>query len=459
MKIKSLLLGSVAAAGLSTGAFAADLNVLTSLDVCDALGITGLTISSDTNCLQITGEVKYEFQWGDYAGTQFVPSAALIGGNFNIPNNNGTAPTELDWYSRVDAYLKFVGTADSDFGPASATITFGYDDDYFVVNETVAALSAPAGQFSNTLTIDEAFVSVGDSTMLMAGLKGSIANMGDDKELTWISLYNSDLVAGPGTHGGVETGFLDRADTGPSHVIQVVSDLGNGFSAGIGLENLNGVNNEVAVYGGTPTADDGTLVGTVAYAGDTITAHGTVVAGGFLDGTIEVFGFHGGVTATVDMFKFVAALAADSRGEWNALASASATFDIFTLAIAIEGDSGPEGIPGAADQWGFAASGTAAVTDTVTINLGGRWTDTNINVANNEYYQLAAALVFAATESITLTGEVGYHGTTVPGNTDVFYGSAEVAWAPGGDFTTSLKGEVGSNGGYSINYKAKKSFK
>ena len=67
MKIRSLVLGSVAAAGLSTAGYAADLGVLTSLDVCDSLGLSGLTISSDTNCLQITGEVKYEFTWGDWA--------------------------------------------------------------------------------------------------------------------------------------------------------------------------------------------------------------------------------------------------------------------------------------------------------------------------------------------------------------------------------------------------------
>ena len=46
MKIRSLVLGSVAAAGLSTAGFAADLGVLTSLDVCDNLGLSGLTISS-----------------------------------------------------------------------------------------------------------------------------------------------------------------------------------------------------------------------------------------------------------------------------------------------------------------------------------------------------------------------------------------------------------------------------
>jgi hypothetical protein len=37
-------------------------------NLCDALGLSGLTISSDTNCLQITGSVQYEFLWGDYDG-------------------------------------------------------------------------------------------------------------------------------------------------------------------------------------------------------------------------------------------------------------------------------------------------------------------------------------------------------------------------------------------------------
>ena len=79
MKIRSLLLGSIAAAGLTTGAFAADpAQVLTTLDLCDALGLTGLTVSSDNNCLQISGEVKYEFVWGDYRGTEQI--APSVGG-------------------------------------------------------------------------------------------------------------------------------------------------------------------------------------------------------------------------------------------------------------------------------------------------------------------------------------------------------------------------------------------
>lgn len=38
-----------------------------SLEVCDALGLSSITLSSDTNCLQISGEVKYEFSWGNEA--------------------------------------------------------------------------------------------------------------------------------------------------------------------------------------------------------------------------------------------------------------------------------------------------------------------------------------------------------------------------------------------------------
>src|SRR3954465_7667151 len=68
MKIRSLLLGSAAIAGLATTGYAADLGVVTSLDVCDELGLSGLTISSDDNCLVITGNVSFEYDLGNYKG-------------------------------------------------------------------------------------------------------------------------------------------------------------------------------------------------------------------------------------------------------------------------------------------------------------------------------------------------------------------------------------------------------
>lgn len=61
MKIRSLLLGSIAAAGLSTAGYAADMGVVTSLDVVDALGLSGLTISSD-HCL-IADTASFQFDW------------------------------------------------------------------------------------------------------------------------------------------------------------------------------------------------------------------------------------------------------------------------------------------------------------------------------------------------------------------------------------------------------------
>ena len=88
MKIRSLLLGSAAiaaVAGLSTAGYAADLGVVTSLDVCDELGLSGLTISSDDNCLQITGDVKFEYDWGNY-------TPGRIYGSF-VNTNNGNTPS------------------------------------------------------------------------------------------------------------------------------------------------------------------------------------------------------------------------------------------------------------------------------------------------------------------------------------------------------------------------------
>jgi hypothetical protein len=127
MKIRSLLLGSAAAAGLATTGFAADLGVVTSLDVCDELGLSGLTISSDENCLVITGEVSYEFNFGDYDDTAEEDANNEITGDavtFIDPTGG-----DFDASSSITAWLKFVATADSDFGPASATIKLMVDGD------------------------------------------------------------------------------------------------------------------------------------------------------------------------------------------------------------------------------------------------------------------------------------------------------------------------------------------
>jgi hypothetical protein len=106
-------------------------------------------------------------------------------------------------------------------------------------------------------------------------------------------------------------------------------------------------------------------------------------------------------------------------------------------------------------DFGAGASIEAAVTDTVTLNLGGRWYHDESLDADS--YEVAAQVEAAVTETITVTGKVGYVSTEV-GDQDVFYGSGKLAWAPGGGFTSSLEGKLNSDGAYKITSEFKKTF-
>lgn len=438
MKLKSLILGSVAAAGLSTAGYAADLGVLTSLDVCDSLGISGLTISSADNCLQITGGVKYEFQWGNYRGSFPVAGGGIIGVRDTMAAD-GVAPSELDWQTKLESWLKFVGTASSDFGPASATIKLKDLQYSRTQNEGGAVVH---GDDTGGVIVDEAYVSVGDTTTIMAGKKGSIANFGDDEPLNWLGLFASDWA-----DTGVKWDILDgNLDTG-GHVIQVVSAVADGVTVKAGLENLNDVLSSHA----------GTAVGVLEYAGEGITAHVTGLAGGILDGTVEAWAMHAGITGTFDAFKVRGAFAVQNAGgntAWNALLSAQGTFDMFT--IALSGEAVNSTAVGPNTDFGIGGSIGANVTEGVKINLGGKYFDDNNG--GSDGYQVAAQLVAAVSESLTVTGEVGVFGNITAATSD-FYGSAELAWAPGGGFTSSLKGEAHQNGAYKVTFKAAKEFK
>jgi hypothetical protein len=405
MKIRSALLGSVALAGLTTAGYAADLGVVTSLDVCDELGLSGLTVSSDDNCLVITGGVTFEYDWGNYEPGFVLNTFARTGNTITIIDDAGGLDSNAD----VDAWLQFVATADSDFGPASATIKLISEDN--------------TGTADWTVGIDQAWVSIGDTTQLMAGYKKSIFNVGDDGPLNYLGLFNaSDVNTGVGFASSVATG---------GDVIQVVSNLGNGISVGGGLEAL-----------GTP-AGALSLVGVLNYAGDGVTAH---VSSAYATGT-GLWNIHAGFTGAWDPIKVVGAVAADSTGWWNALGSVSATFDMFTLAASGEATS--------AGEWGAGGSVGATVTDGVTINLGGRYFQ---GVADSTG-QVEAGISAAVTETITLTAAAGYYTSTIGGGVSAFYGKAGLAWAPGGGFTASTDLTVNSIGGYKAVFKAAKTIK
>jgi len=398
MKIRTLLLGSVALAGLSTAGYAADLGVVTSLDVCDELGLSGLTISSDDNCLQISGGVSFEYDYGNYdPPTTYATFAESSSNDYTLINNNGG----IDHNADVDAWLQFVATASTDFGPASATIK--------LTGNNIAGSDV-------TLTVDKAWVGIGDTTVLMAGYKSSIFNNGDDAPLNYLGLFNSSAV-----NTGV--GFRTTGSVTGGDVIQVTSNLGNGIKLAGGLENLGG--------------SDATAIGVVSYAGDGITGHVSVAAD---DATWKL---HAGFTGTWDPISVVGAYSTDDTGYYDALGSLSAKFDMFTLAVS--GEAATDGV-------GAGASVSAKVSDGVTVNLGGRfWNGTQ------DVYQVEAAVSAAVTETITLTAAVGMTDSTIaPAAT---YGKAGLAWAPGGGFTASVSGEANTLGGYKAVFKAAKTIK
>lgn len=457
MKLKSLLLGSIAAAGLSTAGYAADLGVLTSLDVCDSLGISGLTISSSDNCLVITGGVSYEFGYGEFRDEAVVaatidPRQVAIGG-----------PGE-DWDSRVISWLKAVGSSSSDFGRASATITL--KSDYRYRTRGTAAGEVQTLAEDGRFFADEAFVQVGDTTTIMAGKKGSIANLGDDAPFNYLGLFNSSSLDGSGVGIDADTDYLG------GHVIQVVSSVADGISVGVGFEALQlGPDFDTAYTTDSP----GTLVGVVSYAGEGVTAHLTAAAFEILSGDVESFLIHAGATGTFDAFKVRAAvsyfndsligvagkhLGADVL---NALVSGEATFDLFTIALSGEIQNVTDGPAADFTDYGVGGSVGVGITEGVSINLGARYFQDG--QTDLETYQVAAQVVAAVTETIKVTGEIGgYFGEAIEANPafsddNIYYGAAELGWTPGGSFTSSLRGEVNSEDAYKVTFKAAKEFK
>ncbi len=436
MKLKSLILGSVAAAGLSTAGFAADLGVLTSLDVCDSLGISGLTISSSTNCLAITGKVEYNFTWGDYE--------PVVGG-----------VDTLDWESEVEAWVQFVGTASSDFGPASATIRIGGTTTHTVVDEVEVALPGDIEP-----TISRAFVSIGDTTVITAGLVGDALEGNEDflEIFGWDGLYSDGFFSAPSQDTvGVNDGVIGVTTGG--HAIQVTTTLADGVKAGVGLENLGGEQDPAI----DNIASAGTLVGFVSYAGAGISASVYGAAAGVLDGDIEAWLVNADLAANFDNFNVYTAarFAGDYEGDsfYALLAAASAQFDMFTLAANV-GVNGGE-VAGAALNQGFTVGGSigAKVTDTVAINLAGVWTDSDTSSANTEDYAIAIQLVADLSDALTLTTEVGYTANTALVPVTNFYADAELGWEPGGNFESYVGARFEQNGEYSVRVGASKEFK
>jgi hypothetical protein len=415
MKLKSLILGSVAAAGLSTAGYAADLGVLTSLDVCDSLGISGLTISSSDNCLAISGGVEFDFEWGDFDG--------VIGGD-----------DTLDWDSEIEAWIDFDATAASDFGPAAAHLGLISN------NLTVVTDEAVVGALDDDVNLDHAYVSIGDTTVINAGLvEDALFDEFDfgAEDFGFADFFIEDFDAFANIS-------LDRSEVG-GHAIQVISTLGEGIKAGVGIENLAGAADEA-----------GTVAGYVSYAGEGISAFVYGDIGGVLDGFVSNWEVDAGVTANFDNFNLGAQfLYVGNDGGldgWSVLGVAGATFDMFTIAIDTAyatSDIDPE-------SFSIQGSVGASVTETVAINLAAAYFDGDLDLDALESYQIALQLVADLSETLTATAEIGIEGV-VDVDSD-FYGDVELGWEPGGNFESYVGARFEEDGEYSVRAGALKEF-
>ncbi|WP_169449655.1 hypothetical protein [Maritalea myrionectae] len=384
MKIKSLFLGSAAAVALSSGAMAAD-PIGVALDTCSLLNITGLVVSSESNCLKFSGEVSYDW---DYT---------------NDDNGNGVTgevgdeatTSEFGWEFTMEA------TADSDFGPAKAVVTL-IDED--------------GTSTSSHVLIDEAYVSIGDQTVIMAGQKGSVLKDGDDE--TYTALFSLDVI-----DGDDEGIFAPTPGATGGHVMQITSDLGNGVDVALGLENLE-------------TSNNASLVAGVGVDQDWGTAHMGFIYDDILSGT-SLWDFHAGATFNVDEMAFRAAFSTDEASNWAALVTGKAAFDMFTLAAGVEFFSG--------NAWEGAISGEAEVNDAVTIAVAGRWDD-------NSDWDIAAQGVFAVSDNLDLTAKVNFDESSLT----VF--NADLDWAPGGDFEAGVGVQFDSNSVVEVSTSFSKSF-
>jgi porin-like protein len=425
MKFRVLLLASVAFFGVSTPAFSQGKPGDFGLGTCDALGISGLTLESDGNCLAISGGVDFEFVVGNYEPDGLIwainQSPALAD---SVTFDDWTGLTRSE--SAVSWWLQFVATAGSDFGPAKAWIKLVGGE---VISATPSGTPESPGLTIDGVEVDEAAVSIGSETLtLIFGKTASIFNDGTDEPLNYLGLALSEMV-------GDGVGFSTAAPTG-GEVMQAVMAVGDGITVMAGLEDLQN---------GSVNNANGTFIGTLEVDQDWGAAHASVAYDDVFDPGTNIWNLHAGVTLEMEMATIIAALAADSNGYWNALISASADLDIFTLAGSAEFDS--------FGQNGFGGSIEAQVADGVTLALGGRLFDNTVNPAST---QIGGRIIIELSENVTATGELGI----MDGGdaSDLGYASGELAFDGGGGFTASIAAEGNAFGAYKVISKASKEF-
>jgi hypothetical protein len=448
LKYPRLFLISVALSANVASAGAQDFGVLQELNTCDYLGVPGMTLASDSHCLQLRGGVSYELELGLFRDEVVIARTS----------NDTKLPVGLygvDWNTKVRAWLKLIDVSETDFGPARAVIQLGSEEEQKFWGSAVGYTNdgpTASSSGSNELKVDEAFVELGDATKLMVGKKGSVAIFGNDRPFNYLGLFNTSSYEG----GGV--GIDNDSEQIGGHVMHATSRLNDQWTIAGGLEAI-----------GSKTG--GTGVASVAYNRDGFSGHLTGLLFDLSSGD-RSWMLHSGASAYFDGFSLRSAVAYHANAKHDgvdridAMASAEGRFRGLNFALSSELiHDGPLFGTNFID-YGFGGSVGFPLHKYVSGNVGARaFIDGRTGLVTA---QVAGQVNAILTEVFSVGGEAGlYFGSKFAelqaagtlGDDVVGYVGGHVNVTPGGGLTGHVKGELNTEGAYKVTVRSSKEFK
>ena len=226
MKIKSLLIGSAAAIVAAPAAFAADVIIaepepVEYVEVCDVAGAGYFYIPGSRTCLQISGLVRHELQFGEN-------DSPVDGGEFNGERDG------ID--SLVRGELNIRTFTETELGDLTSFIRFRANDENndalsVVLNEETGELDTQGAALNGSVFLNNATIGLGgllmglSDTLYDGGIAGEFDSFGGDR--VHFIRYTADLGAFSAALSlEAERSFDSRFDYVPNVVGQISGDIG-----------------------------------------------------------------------------------------------------------------------------------------------------------------------------------------------------------------------------------------
>ena len=189
MKLKTLLLSSVAAFAVVGGAQAADLSVAEPVDyvkVCDAFGAGYWYIPGSDTCLKIGGLVRMDIT---FATSHVTDSTAAY--NFNTGALTANSGHTASWEFNTEAHVTVTAKSMTEYGPLTAFMELRAKSANSDAsnNVAVAGTSTLADSGTRFAYLDSAYLELG---MLLVGRTGSVYDYSGGFNRDWMDLDADD---------------------------------------------------------------------------------------------------------------------------------------------------------------------------------------------------------------------------------------------------------------------------